>query len=132
MKNSAKLQAILLGFGLVLASGFSFPQAASAQRQIPLQALTERAITYQGVTYPVIRSLPVILDRTGGRASRGNIITTDSSSDGRYELVELIGDMSSRSIFSYTGRTAFRQARVRDTVTGQTMEALVPLMIRYF
>lgn len=130
MKNSGKLQAILLGLGLVLASGFSFPQAASAQR--PLQALTERMITYEGVTYPVIRSLPVILDRTGGLASRGNIITPESSSDGRYELVELIGDMSSRSIFSYTGRTAFRQARVRDTVTGQTMEVLVPLMIRYF
>lgn len=130
MKNSTKLQAILLGFGLALTSGFSFPQAASAQ--IPLQALTEDMITYQGITYPVIRSLPVILDRTGGRASRGNIITPETSSDGRYELVELIGDMSSRSIFSYTGRTAFRQARVRDTVTGQTMEALVPLMIRYF
>ncbi|AFY85201.1 hypothetical protein [Oscillatoria acuminata] len=130
MKNSAKIQAILFGIGLVLASGFSFPQAASAQ--MPLQALTEHMITYQGVTYPVIRSLPVILDRTGGRASRGNIITPETSSDGRYELVELIGDMSSRSIFSYTGRTAFRQARVRDTVTGQTMEALVPLMIRYF
>ncbi|MGL5196961.1 MAG: hypothetical protein ACRC8Y_25505 [Chroococcales cyanobacterium] len=130
MKNSAKLQAILLGIGLVLASGFTFPQAALAQR--PLEALTERAITYRGVTYPVIRSLPVILDRTGGRASRGNIITPNTSSDGRYELVELIGGMSSRSIFSYTGRTAFRQARVRDRVTGQTMEALVPLMIRYF
>ncbi|MBO0348821.1 hypothetical protein J0895_06850 [Phormidium pseudopriestleyi FRX01] len=130
MKNSAKVQAILLGIGLVLASGFSFPQAASAQR--PFAALTERVITYQGIAYPVIRSLPVILDRTGGRASRGNIITTDSSSDGRYELVELIGDMSSRSIFSYTARTAFRQARVRDRITGQTMEALVPLMIRYF
>ncbi|HEY9837756.1 MAG TPA: hypothetical protein V6D27_12780, partial [Vampirovibrionales bacterium] len=75
---------------------------------------------------------PVILDRTGGAVSRGNIITTDSSSDGRYELVELIGDMSSQSIFSYTGRTAFRQARVKDTITGETMEALVPLMIRYF
>ncbi|WP_254567615.1 hypothetical protein [Oscillatoria sp. HE19RPO] len=130
MKNSGKLQAILLGIGLVLASGFTFLQAASAQR--PLQALTERMITYQGITYPVIRSLPVILDRTGGRASRGNIITPETSSDGRYELVELIGDMSSRSIFSYTGRTAFRQARVRDTVTGETMEVLVPLMVRYF
>ncbi|MCT7972729.1 hypothetical protein [Laspinema olomoucense] len=130
MKNSGKIQAILLGIGLVLTSGFSFPQAASAQR--PLEALTERMITYQGVVYPVIRSLPVILDRTGGVAARGNIITTDSSSDGRYELVELIGDMSSPSIFSYTGRTAFRQARVKDTVTGDTMEALVPLMVRYF
>ncbi len=130
MRNSVKIQGALFGIGLALAAGFSFPQAASAQR--PFQAFTEKVLTYEGIAYPVIRSLPVILDRTGGRASRGSIMTTDSSSDGRYELVELIGEMSSRSIFSYTGRTAFRQARVRDLVTGETMEALVPLIVRYF
>lgn len=130
MKLAQKIQVLLLSAGIALSSGVTLPQAAIAE--LPRPVINAAWLLLEGQKYPVIRSLPIILDRTAGRGVVGAINPTRNSADGRYELVELIGDMSSRSIYSYTGRTAFRKAKVKDTVTGQTMEALLPLIVRYF
>jgi hypothetical protein len=130
MNLSLTAKVLALSAGFALSSGFIFPHATNAQ--IPKPALTATWLLLQGQKYPIIRSMPVILNKAGGLGSVGDIIRPQTSDDGRYELVELIGDMSSQSVFSYMGRTAFRKARVQDTVTGEVLEVLLPLIVRYF
>lgn len=128
MKFAKKLQLLLFGAGFALCSGLVFSPPATAKLPIPDLAATWMML--EGESYPIVRALPIILNRTGG-GSYGDFITTDRSADGRYELVELIGGMSSESIFSYSARTAFRKARVKDNLTGQVIEVLIPLIVRY-